>query len=291
MQPAAKGFIMDLLSTLRRGAMPVRVLIAAAAIFRIEENAVRVALARLLQEGLVARDERGSYRLGAEAEVVRRRVAAWRKLEERTRPWDGAWIATYTHGRPGTDRKRARRRERALLFLGLRELERGLAVRPDNLAGGVSSARTELRALGLEEEAPVFVIRDLEPAAEGRARRLWSGGELTQRYRTLRADLERSSKRLPRLPEDEAMVESFTLGGEAIRQLALDPLLPEPLVSVADRIALADSLRRYDELGRARWAQFLGRFDLPAGRAPADTGGLSEVPWNAAGRRLVAGMT
>ena len=39
--------------------MPVRALVAAASPFEIEENSLRVALARLLAAGTVERDERG----------------------------------------------------------------------------------------------------------------------------------------------------------------------------------------------------------------------------------------
>jgi phenylacetic acid degradation operon negative regulatory protein len=62
------------------------------------------------------------------------------------------------------------------------------------------------------------------------------------------------------------------VGGRAIRQLVLDPLLPEPIARADERAALVEALRRYDRLGRARWARFLARFDVPhlgADSAPA----------------------
>ena len=66
------------------------------------------------------------------------------------------------------------------------------------------------------------------------------------------------------------MAESFRLGGEGLRQLALDPLLPEPIVPAAARRALLESMKRYDALGRRAWAGWLGGedkvpADLPAG--------------------------
>jgi len=66
-EPSAKSVILDLLSTLRRGSMPVRALIEAGALFGFSGNHVRVTLARLRRSGLVERDERGRYRLGASA--------------------------------------------------------------------------------------------------------------------------------------------------------------------------------------------------------------------------------
>src|SRR5262249_42721908 len=47
-QPTAKSLILDLLSTIGERSMPVRALVAAADLFAIEENSLRVALARLL---------------------------------------------------------------------------------------------------------------------------------------------------------------------------------------------------------------------------------------------------
>jgi phenylacetic acid degradation operon negative regulatory protein len=90
-------------------------------------------------------------------------------------------------------------------------------------------------------------------------------------YRAARREIERSSARLPELPEAEAMVESFRLGGRVLQQLVLDPLLPAPLVDERERRALLESMRAYDRLGRDAWAAFLGRFGVPHRTAPADT--------------------
>ena len=112
---------------------------------------------------------------------------------------------------------------------------------------------------------------ELESVADARARSLWDGAGLVRGYRAARREIERSSARLPELPEAEAMVESFRLGGRVLQQLVLDPLLPAPLVDERERRALLDSMRAYDRLGREAWAGFLGRFGVPHRTAPADT--------------------
>jgi len=265
-QPTAKSVILDLLSTLKGGALPVRALVAAAALFAISENSLRVALARLRASGLVTSDEPGLYRLGARAEAINQVATSWRAAERGVRAWSGDWIAVVTSGLPRLPQGRS---ARALAFLGLRELRRDLAVRPDNLLGGVDAARERLRELGLDQGADVFTLRDLAPDAARRATALWDTAEILLGYRHTIADLERSERVLATRPRAAAMAESFLLGGRAIRQIVLDPRLPEPLVPAAERRALIDALLRYDRAGRGYWASFLREMGATPGTTPA----------------------
>ena len=267
--PTAKSLILDLLSTLRRGAMPVAALVAAGELFGIGQNRLRVALARLLAAGQVERDARGRYRLASGAGPVQRQVVAWRHPERRTRPWSGAFIGV--QGRPPGERRARRAHDRSLAFLGFRPLDARLEIRPDNLTGGVRALREALQALGLDAGSIVFTLRDLDPATETRARGLWDAETLHQAYAASLREIEESARRLPQLSTQAAMVESFSLGGRMIRQLVLDPLLPEPIASTEGRDALVEAMRRYDRLGRACWGAFLARFDVPHLSTPADT--------------------
>jgi phenylacetic acid degradation operon negative regulatory protein len=272
MAPTAKSLILDLLSTLAGGTMPVSALVRAGELFGIAENSLRVALARLVTAGQVERDERGRYRMGRQAAPIDRRVTSWRHLADRIRPWADRWVGVHTAGIPtrASDRQ-TQRRERALRFLGFGELSTGLAVRPDNLKGGVEAIRGELPALGLEAGALVFEIDALDAATDARARSLWDVAGLCAGYRQSLADIEGSEKHLQMVSEEEGMVESFLLGGRVIRQLVLDPLLPEPILPVGERDALVEAMRRYDRLGRACWATFLERHGVIGARTPADT--------------------
>jgi phenylacetic acid degradation operon negative regulatory protein len=266
-----KSLILDLISTLGGRSMPVRALVDAAALFAIEGNSLRVALTRLRATGMVERDERGAYRLGKRAQAVQHQVVSWRHIDERLRSWQGDWIGVSTAGfarRAGSD---LRRRERALRWFGFRELAPGLEVRPDNLATSLEDLRRELVSLGLPEGAPLFAIVRLDSATDGRARGLWDARKLVADYRRSAADLAASEARLPALPPRAAMVESFLLGGRVIRQLVLDPLLPEPIVDAAERRALQSAMRRYDELGRACWRAFFAAYRLTNLRAPVDS--------------------
>src|SRR5262245_36454900 len=109
MRPAPKSLILDLLSTLAGGTMPVGALVEAGLLFELAGNSVRVALARLLAAGQVERDERGRYRLGSQAAPVDRRVHAWRHLDDRLTSWEGSWIGAGTSAGEGGRRERALR--------------------------------------------------------------------------------------------------------------------------------------------------------------------------------------
>jgi phenylacetic acid degradation operon negative regulatory protein len=65
------------------------------------------------------------------------------------------------------------------------------------------------------------------------------------------------------------MAESFLLGGRAIREIVLDPLLPEPLVPATERAALVGAMRRYDRAGRAAWSTFLRDAGMSGVHTPA----------------------
>ncbi len=267
MNPKPRALILNLLLAAEDEVLGAREAIGACALFGIRENSVRVALARLAAAGLIEAAGRGSYRLGPAATGLAREVAHWRDAERRTRDWSGDWIGVHLGALPRSDRGATRARERALAMLGLRELDPGLYLRPDNLQGGVDAVRKRLIALGLEEQAAVFVLRDLDAAREQRARTLWDGKRLNRLYRDRRAALERWLQRADTLEADAAARESYLHGNEAIRQLVFDPLLPAPLVDVDARRAFADMVHQFDDIGHRIWRQ-QRRLPLPTG---ADT--------------------
>jgi phenylacetic acid degradation operon negative regulatory protein len=268
--PSPRSLVLDLVSTLRGDSMPVGALVAAGALFGIPENGVRVAIARLFAGGALARDERGRYRLGPAVAALGERVVAWRRLEERVGRWEGGWVAVHAAALPRGRSSAAARAARSLRLLGFAPFARDLALRPDNLRGGVAAVRAELHALGLPAGTPVFALSELDAAADARARGLWDVAALRAGYAKSRLALARSEARLARATEEAAMVESFQLGGRVIRELVSDPLLPEPLLPAAERHALVAALRRYDRAGRRAWAGFMARCGAPHAALPAD---------------------
>ena len=264
MAPRPRQLVLRLLLGAGGAPLTARDAVRACALFGMPANGVRVALARLAAAGLVEPVERGAYRLGRRASTLAADVAAWRDAKARTTAWRGDWIAVHVGALGRSNRVALRARSRALGLLGLRELDRGLHLRPDNLAGGVAAARERLTRLGLERDAAVFRAGGFDAEHERRARALWDGKALARGYRATRVRLERWLAKAHRLDLDTAARESFLLGDEAIRQLVFDPLLPRPLVDEEARAAFVDAVSRFDAAGQAIWKDFLS--DTPATR-------------------------
>lgn len=257
-----KTLLLDLLRVARPASVPVQALVNVGKLFGQTDNALRVALTRLGARGLVESDERGSYRLAPSSDPVSEHVEAWRRGDARTRAWDGRWLAVWLP-RGGT-RTARRHSMRGLAMLGFAEGLEGLRVRPDNLRGGVHAVRRRLVALGLEDGAELFAAHGFEDALVERwAKRLWPLARLERDYDTALGEIERSTARVARLPLEQAVVETFRVGGNAIRVLATDPLLPDAILCSKKRCALTDAMLAYDRLGREVWARLAARSAPP----------------------------
>lgn len=256
-----KSLVLDLLRVAAPAAVPVSGLVSVAELFGLSGNALRVAVARLAASGLLESDERGAYRLSPRTSPLTEHVERWRVGERRMRRWGGSWLAAYLPA----ESERARRHEsrHALTLLGMREVRRSFWVRPDNLAELLPAAADKLRALGLDPSAEVFLASELSARfAEQLTQKTWNTKALLAGYAELLRAVSRSAERLNRLPEKRALVESFRLGGSAIRVLATDPLLPPEILPGDARRRLTEAMLKYDAQGRAIWSRALGGVPL-----------------------------
>lgn len=249
----ARHLILDLLLASRGQPLAVREAVAACELFGIRENNVRVALARLSAEGLVVAAGRGSYELGPHARDLAGEVAGWRQVGQRLRAWSGAYVAVHVSVLGRSDRAALRRRERALAMLGFRELERGLFIRPDNVEQDLNALRRRLHTLGLETEASVFLASHFDDGREQAIHRCWDSAALNAAYAETTRQLREWMQRADQLEAEVAARESFLLGGNAIRQVVFDPLLPEPFVNGGLRDEFFTTVRHFDALGHAIW--------------------------------------
>ncbi|MDD3446481.1 MAG: PaaX family transcriptional regulator C-terminal domain-containing protein [Zavarzinia sp.] len=250
--PKPKNLILQLLLVERDGDLSARDAVRACGLFGIAETTVRVTLVRLAAAGLIEGAARGTYRLGPAATGLAADVARWREAGDRLRPWQGGWIAVHCGALGRSDRPALRVRQRALDLLGFRELDKGLFLRPDNVAGGVEGVRDRLHALGLEAEALVFAASGFDRARETAARALWDGAALNAGYEERHA-LGRWLDHADELAPEVAARDAFLIGGRAIRRIVFDPLLPDPLIDAGAREAYFAAVRYFDSAGHRIW--------------------------------------
>ncbi|MEM7155913.1 MAG: hypothetical protein AAF799_23885 [Myxococcota bacterium] len=252
-----KIFVLDLLSVSGPQGLPVAALVRGAEVMGVQGGALRVCLSRLKARGFVRADARGWYALGPAAQTLAEQVRHWRQLESHTTKWNGSWCAVHLDRLASNQRRERRDRERALNLLGFVEWRPGLALRPNNLRGGVSGVRERLVALGFDPSQPVFRMTEVDASLDG----LWDGPALDASYRHGMEQLDASRRSVAELPIEAAAAEAFRVGGRALRSLAFDPLLPPPIVDVELRCRYAAAVAAYDRMGREIWSKLL-QFEL-----------------------------
>ena len=234
-----------------------RRLIAAGGVFGFSENQMRVALSRLLADGLLMQPRRGDYALDGGATSIQAETQRWQKLESRLRRWRGDWCAVLTDNLAAEGSTRFRKQSRALAMRGMQRWRPGLWVRPNNLRGGVDALSGELQALGLDAIRGHCVIARGDAGCEENLRSLWDCSQLQATYRQRIGELHAASTRLDSPQFPAVLAESVELGGRCIRALLRDPLLPDELASGDSRRELAGLLKDYDRKGRRQWRQFI----------------------------------
>lgn len=252
----ARALILSLLSGTGTAKHTIARLIHAGALFGIEGSAIRVAVGRLLKEGLLRSPERGVYAPGPRAQALTRRVRGWQHVRERLTGWNGDWLAALTHPLGRTDRKQLRARERALALFGYREAGAGMWVRPSNLAGTLESHREDLTGIGADEAIILLRLSEvaMSPAPDWAA--LWPPAELAGAYAAATAAMNASLDRLPGLAPDAAARETLLIGQSVIRQINFDPLLPPELGPQAEFLRMVDGMRIYNEVGQKCWGKY-----------------------------------
>ena len=244
-----------LLSTAAPQPLPAATLIGRGAIFGIEPAAVRVALGRLVREGMAQQPERGVYALGPAAAALHAKARGWMRVEESVRPWTGAWLLVLTHALGRTDHARLQRREHALRLTGFAHAGAGTWVRADNLAQDAAALRTTLAGLGLEGEAPLLAGCMAEPGQDRDFRALWPAATLEAGYDHWLAEMAASTDRVRQMATRDAARETYLLGQSVLRAINSDPLLPAELVDVGRRGAMVAAMRRYNDMALTHWSR------------------------------------
>ncbi|MBI2889228.1 MAG: hypothetical protein HYY13_00420 [Nitrospirae bacterium] len=253
------SLVLDVLSVADPGAVPVRFLIRAASLFAITENATRVALSRLVAAGKIegAPDgEPAAYGLSPSTRALNRYVRA-ACLEPPVRSWDGSWLQVLLTV-PERERSSRRRMKDALTAVRLASPYRGVWMRPSNLALSADDLRRSLHELGVTSGMDVLLSRFQSRRRERElAAGLWQLKDVSMRLQGVLARLRGSLRALDAMPRERALAETFAFGGEVIRLLYHDPLLPQELLPSGWAGPEVRSLfGEYNGRGLALWGEF-----------------------------------
>ena len=250
--------VLDLLHSNITRAGPVRSIMFAGGLFGFSENTMRVTLSRLVSRGLLESSKRGYYRLSESTCALNRFVDAWRLGEERCRSWDSKqWLICHLDSSL-TASTTANKWQKSLWVLsshGFQEVRQNFWVRPDNLVLSREDLGEQLKAMGLDAGAVLLGPCVVGAEMAEKWHLSWNTRDLEQRYLDALRQLQQSADKLGSLSQSQAMLESFTLGGEVVNLLAKDPLLPASWLNTRARRELWQAMLRYDKQGKAIWAK------------------------------------
>ena len=155
---SARQLILALLDSAPTPQIQAASLVAAGELFGMDAGAIRVATARLVRDRILESTRRGVYTVGGGGAGLHRTVLSWADLEQTLKPWTGDWLAIYLGSLKRTNKTQVRARERALQLKGFATFDSGLAVRPANLKAALPELLEDLRLLGLDTSAGLYLI-------------------------------------------------------------------------------------------------------------------------------------
>jgi phenylacetic acid degradation operon negative regulatory protein len=253
----ANELVLDLLSGHETHELPVAALCRAASIMGIGEQTLRVALTRLVQQGKITARSRAVYTWNPGGHGLFQDVRNWLYKERQMAPWTGGWIGVLDSDMTRTDRATLRGHFKALELRGFKLLRNDLSLRPDNIEGGVQQVREELIALGLSPIATVIGVTSLTSEDERHAKGLWDIQSLDRSYSECLHRLEASLQATPSMSLEQAAAHTLIEGRRIIREIILDPLLPDEMFDSAKRHQLIENMTAYQGQARAIWLEAL----------------------------------
>ncbi|MBA4369009.1 MAG: hypothetical protein C0403_15375 [Desulfobacterium sp.] len=256
-----KNFILSMLQVSNKQAIPIKTLVECGELFGFTGNTIRVTITRLIREGTIESDERGLYRLSETKDLIRKFIDGWRLGEARIIPWDGTWISCLMPKQKAS--RLLRKGVKGLQFLGFQEGMPGFWIRPNNLKLRLSNIDEILQLLGNASGYEIFLSKDFREKRILQWKTfLWPIQELTRSLQVIHQKLQASANRLHKMPVENAIVESYLLGSEAVYCLNTDPLLPEEMMSGKYRIMLTQTMLVYDDLGKKAWKKKFRNFQI-----------------------------
>ena len=257
-QITPKTIILDVLRLTRGNYCQSAKLIAVGELFDFKASTIRVALTRLLTAGKIETDGSGGYRMSSNSDMLSDYIEQWRLGDLRRGEWqtDG-WLMVLLPSNP--DRAIRSLSQTTLEFFGFRKARNKVWVRPNNLLPPLNNLRALYQLVGLEKDALLFKAADIPyPEQFVWESTLWNSEALQFTYEQQLAKLTKSKARLETLEINDALRESFIIGGETINLLVKDPLLPDEMFCTPKREELRHAMCEYDACGHKIWTQFMG---------------------------------
>lgn len=256
-RPTPKRLILSLFSSPDVVLVDSARLISWTQLFDIEASTTRVAMGRLIREGLLRQHRRGVYSVGPKAQDQVRVARSWVSFQSRVIDWCDEWWVINVADLGRANKTQLRLRERALQRLGFAQHPSSLWCRPANLSFNDRALHARLVELGVEPRCQLMRVSQWVPETVDSLKRLWSVDTLVDQYQHFCHALTASQSKLHSYSESQAARETFILGDAVIKLINNDPMLPEPWLQ-GHRAALIERMKEYDRLGRQHWRSFLG---------------------------------
>jgi phenylacetic acid degradation operon negative regulatory protein len=237
--------------------LSVQQLIAWGNLFSHDNANIRVAAGRLVKQQVLRQQQRGLYSVGEQGKTLQTLASGWRCRFDQLTDWDEHWLCAYTAHLGRSDKKALRKAERAFRLVGFRSLDKALWCRPNNLQDSTELSYQRLIQLGLNSDTILMVSRDFSTQVAERLVSLWDKPAIDQKYQHMIALLAKGSERLNHLPLQQATRESFLLGEYVIRQINLDPMLPDNMIDSDLRSNWLASMEAFDQASYPIWKAFI----------------------------------
>ena len=134
-------------------------------------------------------------------------------------------------------------------------------LRPDNLNLSVTELNNQLIETGLTQQATLFRASDFSGEQASLWPSLWDTQGLESTYQELYDQLCKSYEHFHDIEPTKSLPESLILGGNTLRTLALDPLLPQEMLDISLRQTLTTMMIRYEELCRTAWGEMIQKLE------------------------------
>ena len=259
----ARRLVLSLLNVSGKAQETIAHLVAAGHLFGFEDSSMRMAVGRLMKEGLLTSVRRGRYQIGERGAAMRHELRGWQNALDRTKPWDGTWLTAHTAHLGRTNRKLLRNRERALKLSGFVEAVPGFWLRPANLMESVSALQSRLVSLGLDADAIVAHVHSFEANGQIDTTGLWPTDVILTRYRNAIEAMANSTANIPNMTPAQSARETLLVGQTVLHFINLDPLLPNEIIDQSMLQQMIDDMRVYNQLGLDCWQKFYAQVDAP----------------------------